>query len=36
MNILSFAMFNISSAYYRNIAQENTTFPLIILPNNIL
>ena len=28
MIILSFALFNISSAYYGNIAQENTTFTL--------
>ena len=36
ITILSFAVFNISSAYYGNVAQENTTFTLITLPNNII
>ena len=36
ITILSFAVFNISSAYYGNVAQENTTFTNITLPNNII
>ena len=36
ITILSFAVFNISSAYYGNVAQANTTFPLVTLPNNII
>ena len=36
ITILSFAVFNISSAYYGNVAQENTTFTNIALPNNII
>ena len=36
ITILFFAVFNISSAYYGNVAQENTTFTLITLPNNII
>ena len=36
ITILSFAVFNITSAYYGNVAQENTTFTNITLPNNII
>ena len=36
ITILSVAVFNISSAYYGNVAQENTTFTNITLPNNII
>ena len=36
ITILSFAVFNITSAYYGNIAQENTTFTNTTLPNNII
>ena len=36
ITILSFAVYNISSAYYGNVVQENTTFTNITLPNNII
>ena len=36
ITILSFAVFNIISAYYGNVVQENTTFTNITLPNNII
>ena len=36
ITILSFAVFNITSAYYGNVAQENTIFTNITLPNNII